>query len=93
MTTHTPGPWNIEGSYNNKGEAAIAATTHIIGYVTMGSVNNGSSSGQANARLICAAPDLLAACQVALTYLQANRPKGNIRDHFTENPKRRQSNL
>ena len=36
------------------------------------------------AHLIAAAPELLAALEDAVAYLEANRPKGNIRDIFTE---------
>lgn len=39
---------------------------------------------EANASLIEAAPDMLAACRAALAYLEANRPKGNIRDKFSQ---------
>lgn len=35
------------------------------------------------AHLFAAAPELLAACKAALAYLDANRPKGNIRKIFS----------
>ena len=37
---------------------------------------------EANAALIASAPDLLAALKSAVSYLEANRPKGNIREIF-----------
>jgi hypothetical protein len=36
-----------------------------------------------NAHLIAAAPELLAALEIAVEYLHANRPKGDIRKNFS----------
>ncbi len=35
-------------------------------------------------KLAAAAPDLLAACKSALNYLEAYRPKGTIRENFSQ---------
>jgi hypothetical protein len=52
MTTHTPGPWIF--SNNGHGGSAVMASNHrILGY----------NLEDANARLIAAAPDLLAAAK------------------------------
>lgn len=37
-----------------------------------------------DAQLIAAAPDLLAACKAAAKYLNANRPKGDIRKNYDQ---------
>ena len=64
-TTHTPGPWAIIADVPG----------HEIGYRAIVAVDDGelaeticnpSPMGAANARLIAAAPDLLAALQYAL---------------------------
>jgi hypothetical protein len=39
---------------------------------------------QADAELFVSAPDLLAALQTAVAYIEANRPKGKIKDIFSE---------
>ena len=44
----------------------------------------GDEHKQENARLIASAPDLLAALKSAVSYLEANRPKGKIRGIFTQ---------
>jgi hypothetical protein len=68
---HTPGPWHINGDCwvgfdRNNAEAggyqfcAVAHVTNRVGCL------------DANARLIAAAPDLLAACERAVSALAAN---------------------
>jgi hypothetical protein len=64
-TQHTPGPWEVDGDRDgdqllviqseSKGE--ICNVTFTLGY---------GHADEANARLIAAAPDLLAACEAAL---------------------------
>ena len=55
---HTPGPWRNEG-------ATVKAISHGICFkITRADANNYTTEGnEANARLIAAAPDLLAALQ------------------------------
>lgn len=50
-TQHTPGPWTMRGP-------SLRANGYNIGSVN----SHGTTEGAANARLIAAAPDLLAAC-------------------------------
>ena len=63
MTTHTPGPWQAEAP---KYSAHVAAAIWRDG-VRLAQVDRrpkaNESEEMANARLIAAAPDLLAACQ------------------------------
>jgi hypothetical protein len=74
MSGHTPGPWNIDAPYI----CGNGTTRYSEGY-TVAVVTTGYDSGkavaqmhghagvyEANARLIAAAPDLLAACRVTL---------------------------
>lgn len=67
MSKHTPGPWRIENdapSYCiNAGERRHVA---MVSCYTDGTPGNSSSENLANARLIAAAPDLLAAAKLAL---------------------------
>ena len=62
MSKHTPGPWEVERSLNGDYSVRHTATGNHpicdVFYVT--------ETGQANASLIAAAPDLLAACKALL---------------------------
>jgi hypothetical protein len=62
MSNHTPGPWAVSndqlGQYINAGGKVIAA-------IPDGSVASDYVQDVCNARLIAAAPDLLAACESA----------------------------
>ena len=61
MTSHTPGPWHTNG-----GQIKTEANVYDGGIIaTVGIVNHQDATDIANARLIAAAPDLLAACQAA----------------------------
>ena len=67
-TTHTPGPWFI-----NKRAAMFIECAHR-GIASCTGADNRSpdnleAENKANARLIAAAPDLLAACKAALAAL------------------------
>lgn len=69
MDKHTPGPWTIKGTFSGLGGTAIAVC-----------VDNGILAGvaercepaeaEANARLIAAAPELLAAVQIVAAALR-----------------------
>ena len=67
---HTKGPWNLE---KHAVELCYLVRNDEYGMATLATVSSGKredgTSGDANARLIAAAPDLLAACQEALDYL------------------------
>ena len=61
QTTHTPGPW-VTGEYNEKSyiEAVDGGMVVIVGCIYQ------NPKREANARLIVAAPDLLAACEAIM---------------------------
>jgi hypothetical protein len=80
--THTPGPWTIGERHRlpdtDTGEqwgytlTAVGSTTleQVLGatfHVATVGANPGDAECEANARLIAAAPELLAACKLALT--------------------------
>ena len=56
---HTPGPWEMDGSgavFGPDGDPIMTCGLYAVCF------GEGSEEGYANARLIAAAPDLLAAC-------------------------------
>ena len=67
MTTHTPGPWGLQGT-NEFGFAVIHGSpeNHLIA---------DNIRQQANARLAAAAPELLAACNKVLNHWGDLHPK------------------
>ena len=70
---HTPGPWqasdcDFRGVYA-EGGAALVATCHTTS-LPEGSQANRTDVTRANARLIAAAPELLAACEAVLHQLE-----------------------
>ncbi len=64
---HTPGPWELQGGYRDimTKDARVCTVRH--GYVTR-------ETYHANARLIAAAPDLIAALRYVLELHDANEP-------------------
>lgn len=74
MTKHTPGPWEV----NTDGEDVFVLSTYTApdrphGTFICGQVNNdGDPENLANAELIAAAPELLAACNAVLDYLEGD---------------------
>ncbi|MNP01590.1 hypothetical protein D3C76_934120 [compost metagenome] len=62
MSKHTPGPWAYWSGYNpyDKIEAQVTAEG---GDIVIASYNHLIAEGEANARLIAAAPDLLDVAQ------------------------------
>lgn len=70
MNKHTPGPWTIADGYSNSGEAdAIGVVSKWPSEWVIADVWKDSENlvveAEANARLIAAAPDLLAALEEA----------------------------
>ncbi len=61
---HTPGPWKLSANQFVKG-SIYGSDSYLIA-----SVSIGQSEYEANAKLIAAAPELLAACEMALPYLE-----------------------
>lgn len=66
---HTPGPWSV--SYPFAWKAAIKSPARYIG--SAGRADGSHEEMQANACLLAAAPDLLAACEAALAHFEAIR--------------------
>jgi hypothetical protein len=60
---HTPGPWNLVWWGNEKYPYPLSSLADNDGKWI---ARDGTVSSEANARLIAAAPDLLAACRAAL---------------------------
>lgn len=58
MTNHTPGPWTATCNHIS---ASITTSDGSVIYPTIALVDTATTSADANARLIAAAPDLLAA--------------------------------
>lgn len=70
---HTPGPWVISGSsiWNTETHRAIYASG-------CKPISKRDEEGQANARLIAAAPDLLEALELALANLKPKYSQDHI---------------
>lgn len=79
MSKHTPGPWLIEAQNSHTGAIATVHNTTDV-WVEIWSENwivtgMGPEEQSANARLIAAAPELLAALQAVLAEIERpNRP-------------------
>lgn len=69
--THTPGPWECSG-------IAIMAGGHCIATCDTEAANTSDKINKANARLIAAAPDLLALVQEVLSDELASLAPGTI---------------
>ena len=72
---HTPGPWklNTDGDTGmNDSGCILDSVGHVIVTDIYGTFKNGRTTGEAeaNARLIAAAPDLLAAAESVLAFLE-----------------------
>jgi hypothetical protein len=69
--THTPGPWEVIDN-NRKGDLYIGAKNDVNAFAIANIILPliDSATVRANASLIAAAPDLLAACQAALEEIQ-----------------------
>lgn len=70
MSKHTPGPWFAQDTRLVGGQVAVVGPNHDRkageqGEMVVAHVNGRSGEQGANARLIAAAPDLLAALQAA----------------------------
>ena len=76
MSDHTPGPWDIIPPLDKNSMAMVHAPAleqaepWTIAYVLTDNNPNQREIDEANARLIAAAPELLAACQAAVQYLE-----------------------
>jgi len=64
MPEHTPGPWTfIRPPYNTHGKVWSTVTDEPVAELHTAYIVGGSSTARANAALIAAAPDLLAALE------------------------------
>jgi hypothetical protein len=63
--SHTPGPWEIGSDAYDSNLAMIHANGRGLAFARLGAENG----GQANAKLIAAAPELLALCKRTLRFL------------------------
>ena len=72
MSKHTPGPWEIEEHYHF-GYRWISGPQHsqLAQVVWCMEDEDRSPECEANARLIAAAPDLLAACEAAFEWVNS----------------------
>lgn len=69
-TAHTPGPWALEANEVRAGDNLIADVMGGEGTRFIDDKDN--TECLANARLIAAAPELLEACEIALTFLESH---------------------
>lgn len=73
---HTPGPWHIRKGPDRYIVADPEKVDGGISWVTVARAYPDAKEQDANARLIAAAPELLAACEAALRYLDYTDPMG-----------------
>ena len=72
MSKHTPGPWEIDGGTNPKGDKYIWKKGEYYGGHAIATVHEDIQEGaEGNARLVAAAPELLAACKYAKKYIES----------------------
>jgi hypothetical protein len=69
---HTPGPWKYALAVVNNAPNIYVVTTGKWGAANIAQCSE--DSGEANARLIAAAPDLLAALDALYSYCHGNVP-------------------
>jgi hypothetical protein len=78
MTKHTPGPWAVDGRADH--HLLVGAPGRRLRQVVaevplvVGGLADPTPEAEANARLIAAAPDLLAACRDVLEFLDNGTP-------------------
>lgn len=67
---HTPGPWDYWSGYNTVDELEAQITTED-GDIVIASYNRQIPEGEANAKLLAAAPELLEALQSCIQQITA----------------------
>lgn len=77
--SHTPGPWTIDAYAEGKHDYLVTHSSgglrsHIARLYDSALCNEHGAT-EANARLIAAAPDLLAACRLAMATMEAELTK------------------
>ena len=86
--SHTPGPWrklNAPESSNDAYWIEPDDRGTIVASIQLNS-ERGYDERTANARLIAAAPELLAACQSLVDYLVESHQDEFNNDHYGDNP-------
>lgn len=79
MTEHTPGPWRDE--VTDDGNLCVVIGSKAHQRIWIGDIENTCGECRANARLIAAAPALLAACEGLVGWVEtANSVEGNVSD-------------
>lgn len=81
---HTPGPWRADSSENNAGVEESWGDVMAVGFAVATiwqDTERLDIEASANASLIAAAPDLLAACEMIASFAQSWQPltPGDIR--------------
>lgn len=79
MTQHTPGPWTvpIKRVSHNQGFAIMAGGVRVADTIE----DHSAVDAEANAHLISAAPDLLAACRAVVEWAEeSGRMESNAKD-------------
>lgn len=73
---HTPGPWEVEASHRTPRDSVMAANNQQIAVIGQSSIKKGSH--KANAQLIAAAPELLAAIELLVAHFAYPRENENL---------------
>ena len=83
MKTHTPGPWTadwgVRGDDGTEEQWNVLTDDELICDLTLCDRDMPHATVAANARLIAAAPDLLAACILALSHIGNNSTFATVR--------------
>ena len=84
--THTPGPWKVSADPDATAQQRRCTTLHDARFVDGPSGHvcamRDQASQQADARLISAAPDLLAALRVLTGFAEAHDGETLVREHL-----------
>lgn len=88
MSKHTPGPWRSERSKGGLKAKISGENWNYFAKVWIATNGEVCADGEANARLIVAAPDLLAACESAVEFIRNGIELGYIRMPDKDTPDR-----
>lgn len=75
MSKHTPGPWKVD---KRERETLITAPTMPYIAAVSSSLHGQPGTGEANARLVAAAPELLGLLKTAIIYTSVPNHTGSI---------------
>jgi hypothetical protein len=86
---HLPGPWFVAETDDNEGypETVIRGMDGVAGVAVAIDFPKMPGVREANARLMAASPELLAAAHIALTYIEAvcfNTPNPKKRNNYAD---------